>query len=99
MGMHIVQRSRGDLDLFRLKGRLDGGAVEQLAFILRAMPGGRRIQFDFRRVDNAAAPEAARLLKSVLARRPEGRGLLFSGIPHTAARRHALEGLPPALFV
>jgi len=97
--MHIVQRSQGDVDLFRLKGELDGGAVEQLAFILRVMPGGRRIQFDFRLVDNAARPEAAGLLKSVLARRPEGRGLVFSGIPLPAVRRHAREGLPPAIFV
>lgn len=96
--MHILQRSLGDLDLFRLKGRLDDGAVEQLAFIL-AMPGARRIQFDFRRVDNTTGPEAVRLLMSVLARRPQGRGLLFSGIPHTAARRHAQSGLPSAIFV
>jgi hypothetical protein len=44
-------------------------------------------------------PEAVSLLRSVFDRRPEGRGLLFSGIPTPAARRHALEGLPPALFV
>jgi hypothetical protein len=97
--MHIVQRSQGDLDLFRLKGELDAGSVEQLAFILGAMPGGRRIQFDFRQVRNAAGPEAAGWLKTVLARRPAGRGLLFSGIPQPAARRHARAGLPPAIFV
>ena len=99
MGMHIVQRSTKDLDLFRLKGRLDAGSVEQLAFILHAMPRGRRVQFDFRLVDNAGTPEAAGLLLSVLGRRPEGRGLAFSGIPTPAVRRHAREGVPPALFV
>lgn len=96
--MHIMQRSQEGLDLFRLKGELDAGAVEQLAFIL-AMPGARPVQFDFRQVPNVDRPEAAPLLKSVVARRPEGRALRFSGIPQPVARRHAREGLPPALFV
>lgn len=96
--MHIVQRSQGDLDLFRLKGELDAGAVEQLAFIL-AMPGSRPVQFDFRQVRNLDRPEAAPLLRRVVERRPDGRGLRFSGIPQPVARRHAREGLPPAIFV
>ena len=96
--MHIVQRSQPNLDLFRIRGRLDEPGVHQLAFLLRAMPVSRAALFDLRRLSNAREPGLGSLLEQVRAHAPHGKQVEFLGLPHTTVTNHTRRGVREPAF-
>lgn len=97
--MHIVQRSQPDLDLFRIRGRLDGPGAHQLEFIMRALPVNRAVLFDLRRLANATDPDLPQLLKRLVDLAPSGKRIQFAGLPGANTNTLSREGTPAAAFI
>jgi hypothetical protein len=95
--MHIVQRSQANLDLFRLRGRLDDSGISQLEFLLRVLPVERTVLFDMRRLANSADPALPSLLAGMMSRAPQGKRIEFAGLPHSSlGSQHCIKGAQKA---
>jgi hypothetical protein len=97
--MTILSRSMGNVDLYRLKGRLDKPALAQLQFILTRLSGTKPMQFDFRLVSNMGEDSAVDSLQNMLASVPEGTNLVFSGVPLNARYVYSEAGVPQGVFI
>jgi hypothetical protein len=97
--MTILSRSTKDLDLYRLKGRLDASSFAQIQFILERLSGSRTMQFDFRRVNNMDESCAVFSLQSMLDTVPCGSTLVLSGIPQRTQEAVSVEGTTNDVFI
>ncbi len=97
--MTILSRTTGDVDLYRLKGRLDASGFAQIQFILKRLSGAKPMQFDFRRVNNMAESCAMDSVQNMLDSAPQGTELVFSGLPPQARLAFSNAGVPQGVFI